>query len=173
MLCCSVTERTIGQKLFVSASLPRFTLSTGYYGLSLNSSQMHPNPFISSFLSAAVEVPAYISVWVALRFCRRKLCLLTILVFAAASLFFIQLVPEGMITFSSETISNKLWFIAYKKRVLLWRSGSFRGLMGADHLDFSRDFFLHPAPLIGFWGQNLLNFSQLTTKFVIFPIFSW
>lgn len=111
MLCCSVTERTNGQKLshgLFYASLPRFTLSTGYYGLSLNSSQMHPNPFISSFLSAAVEVPAYISIWVALRFCRRKLCLLTTLVFAAASLLFIQLVPEGMITFSSETISNQL-----------------------------------------------------------------
>lgn len=136
MPCCSVTERTIRQKLFVSASLPRFTLSTGYYGLSLNSSQMHPNPFISSFLSAAVEVPAYIFIWVALRFCRRKLCLLAVLVFAAASLFFIQLVPEGMITFSSETISNKFREYCSEDRELT--------------LSISPENFWHHAPLIGF-----------------------
>lgn len=77
-------------------SPPRFTLSTGYYGLSLNTSKMHPNPFISSFLSAAVEIPAYILIWVALRFLRRKVCLLIILLLAAASLLLIQLVPEGI-----------------------------------------------------------------------------
>lgn len=73
----------------------RFTLSTSYYGLSLNTSQMHPNPFISSFLSAAVEIPAYILISVALRFLRRKVCLLTILILAGASLLLIQLMPEG------------------------------------------------------------------------------
>lgn len=73
----------------------RFTMSTSYYGLSLNTSQMHPNPFISSFLSAAVEIPAYILIFVVLRFFRRKVCLLTILPLAAASLLFSPLMPKG------------------------------------------------------------------------------
>ncbi|TNN39515.1 Solute carrier family 22 member 5 [Liparis tanakae] len=33
-----------------------FTLSIGYFGLSLNTSQLHANSYISCFLSAAVEV---------------------------------------------------------------------------------------------------------------------
>ncbi|KAK2828101.1 hypothetical protein Q5P01_019135 [Channa striata] len=33
-----------------------FTLSTGYFGLSLNTSRLHANPYISCFISAAVEV---------------------------------------------------------------------------------------------------------------------
>lgn len=82
--------------LSLHPSPPRFTLSTSYYGLSLNTSKMHPNPFISSFLSAAVEIPAYIIIWVALRFLRRKVCLLTILVLAGASLLLLQLMPEGI-----------------------------------------------------------------------------
>lgn len=76
-------------------SPPRFTLSIGYYGLSLNGSKFHPNLFISSFLSAAVEVPAYVLIWLALRYCRRKVCFLTILLVAAASLLVIPLVPKG------------------------------------------------------------------------------
>ncbi|KAK5858887.1 hypothetical protein PBY51_002997 [Eleginops maclovinus] len=45
-----------------------FTSSTGYYGLSLNTAQLHADPFISCFISAAVEVPAYISSWLILRY---------------------------------------------------------------------------------------------------------
>uniref|UniRef100_A0A3Q0SCZ7 Major facilitator superfamily (MFS) profile domain-containing protein n=1 Tax=Amphilophus citrinellus TaxID=61819 RepID=A0A3Q0SCZ7_AMPCI len=48
-------------------------LSTGYFGLSLNTSRLHADPFISCFISAAVEVPAYISSWLALRYLRRQL----------------------------------------------------------------------------------------------------
>ncbi|XP_042354906.1 solute carrier family 22 member 5-like isoform X2 [Plectropomus leopardus] len=72
------------------------TMSTGYYGLSLDSSQMHANPYISSFLSAAVEVPAYISAWLALRYLPRRLSFICILLLGGVSLFLIQLVPQSL-----------------------------------------------------------------------------
>lgn len=75
---------------------PRFTLSTGYYGLSLNTAQLHTDPYISTFMSAAVEIPAYISIWLGLQFFRRRLCLLCLLFTAALALLIIQLVPQGM-----------------------------------------------------------------------------
>lgn len=77
-----------------SASL-RFTLRTGYYGLSFNTSQLHADPYISCFMSAAVEIPANILMWLTLRYLPRRLSVICILVLAAASLFFIQLVPQG------------------------------------------------------------------------------
>uniref|UniRef100_A0A3Q4BFK8 Major facilitator superfamily (MFS) profile domain-containing protein n=1 Tax=Mola mola TaxID=94237 RepID=A0A3Q4BFK8_MOLML len=69
---------------------------TGYYGLSLNTSQLHADPYISCFISAAVEVPAYISSWLALRYLRRKLSVISILILGALSLYFIQLVPQEL-----------------------------------------------------------------------------
>ncbi|XP_018547581.1 solute carrier family 22 member 5 isoform X1 [Lates calcarifer] len=72
-----------------------FTLSTGYFGLSLNTSRLHANPYISCFISAAVEVPAYISSWLALRYLPRRLSVICILLFGAVSLYFIQLVPQS------------------------------------------------------------------------------
>ncbi|GAA6230521.1 solute carrier family 22 member 5-like isoform X2 [Lates japonicus] len=73
-----------------------FTLSTGYFGLSLNTSRLHANPYISCFISAAVEVPAYISSWLALRYLPRRLSVICILLFGAVSLYFIQLVPQSL-----------------------------------------------------------------------------
>ncbi|XP_074466701.1 organic cation/carnitine transporter 2-like [Sebastes fasciatus] len=73
-----------------------FTLSIGYYGLSLNTSRLHANPYISCFISAAIEVPAYISCWLALRYLPRRLSVICILLFAGLSLYFIQLVPQRL-----------------------------------------------------------------------------
>ncbi|XP_042355459.1 solute carrier family 22 member 5-like [Plectropomus leopardus] len=73
-----------------------FTLSTGYFGLSLNTSQLHANPYISCFLSAAVEVPAYISSWLALRYLPRRLSVICILLVGGVSLYCIQLVPQSL-----------------------------------------------------------------------------
>ncbi|TNN42925.1 Solute carrier family 22 member 5 [Liparis tanakae] len=68
----------------------------GYYALSLNTSQLHANPYISCFLSAAVEVPAYTSSWLALRYFPRRLSAVSILLVAGLSLYFLQLVPESL-----------------------------------------------------------------------------
>ncbi|XP_067464653.1 organic cation/carnitine transporter 2-like isoform X1 [Thunnus thynnus] len=73
-----------------------FTMITGYYCLSFNTSQLHADPYISCFISAAVEVPAYISSWLALRYFPRRLSVISTLLVAAVSLFLIQLVPQGL-----------------------------------------------------------------------------
>ncbi|XP_067347457.1 organic cation/carnitine transporter 2-like isoform X1 [Channa argus] len=73
-----------------------FTLSTGYFGLSLNTSRLHANPYISCFISAAVEVPAYISSWLALRYLPRRISVICILLLGGVSLYFIQLVPQSL-----------------------------------------------------------------------------
>uniref|UniRef100_A0A3Q4BFP5 Major facilitator superfamily (MFS) profile domain-containing protein n=1 Tax=Mola mola TaxID=94237 RepID=A0A3Q4BFP5_MOLML len=61
------------RKITVIICLVWFTFSTGYYGLSLNTSRLHADPYISSFMSAAIEIPAYVFIWLALRCLRRKL----------------------------------------------------------------------------------------------------
>ncbi|XP_053187371.1 organic cation/carnitine transporter 2-like [Scomber japonicus] len=73
-----------------------FTLSTGYFGLSLNTSQLSADPYISCFLSAAVEVPAYLSSWLALRYFSRRLSASCTVFLGGVALYFIQLVPETL-----------------------------------------------------------------------------
>lgn len=73
-----------------------FTLSIGYFGLSLNTSQLHTDPYISCFISAAVEVPAYITSWLALRYLPRRVAIIGILILGGVALFSIQLVPQAL-----------------------------------------------------------------------------
>ncbi|XP_071317432.1 organic cation/carnitine transporter 2-like isoform X2 [Trachinotus anak] len=76
--------------------LVSFTMITGYYGLSLSTSQLHSDPYISCFISAAVEVPAYISSWLALRSLPRRWAVIGTLVLGAVPLYLIQLVPQNL-----------------------------------------------------------------------------
>ncbi|CAK6976290.1 Hypothetical predicted protein [Scomber scombrus] len=73
-----------------------FTMITGYYCLSFNTSQLHTDPYISCFISAAVEVPAYVSSWLALRYVPRRLSVIATCLLGAVSLFFIQLIPQSL-----------------------------------------------------------------------------
>ncbi|XP_068598371.1 organic cation/carnitine transporter 2-like [Brachionichthys hirsutus] len=73
-----------------------FSIRIGYYGLSLNTSQLHAEPYISCFLSAAVEVPAYICMWLALKYIKRRTTVICILLTGSLSLFLIQLVPQSV-----------------------------------------------------------------------------
>ncbi|KAK2828102.1 hypothetical protein Q5P01_019136 [Channa striata] len=76
--------------------LVSFTMTTGYFGLSFNTSQLHADPYLSCFISAAVEIPAYISSWLALRYLRRQLSIISTLLLGAIPLFLIQLVPQNL-----------------------------------------------------------------------------
>uniref|UniRef100_A0A3P8TXJ5 Major facilitator superfamily (MFS) profile domain-containing protein n=1 Tax=Amphiprion percula TaxID=161767 RepID=A0A3P8TXJ5_AMPPE len=71
-------------------------LCAGYFGLSFNAAQLSADPYISCFLAALVEIPAYISSWVALRYLPRRLSLIGCFLLGALPLFFIQLVPENL-----------------------------------------------------------------------------
>ncbi|XP_069754330.1 organic cation/carnitine transporter 2-like [Narcine bancroftii] len=47
-------------------------ITVGYYGLSLNTSNLHGNDYLNCFFSAAIEVPGYIAAWFFLwKFSRR------------------------------------------------------------------------------------------------------
>ncbi|XP_063342912.1 organic cation/carnitine transporter 2-like [Pelmatolapia mariae] len=73
-----------------------FTMIVGYYSLSFNTAQLHENPYISCFISAVVEIPAYISSWLALLYLPRRLSVILTLLFGAVPLYLIQLVPDDL-----------------------------------------------------------------------------
>ncbi|KAG7215897.1 hypothetical protein INR49_002533 [Caranx melampygus] len=73
-----------------------FTATIDYYGLSFNTAQLHADVFISSFISAAVEVPAYISSWLALRYVPRRLSVIVTMLGGAVPLYIIILVPKNL-----------------------------------------------------------------------------
>ncbi|XP_047463096.1 solute carrier family 22 member 4-like isoform X1 [Mugil cephalus] len=77
-------------------SLVLFAMTTGYYSLAFSTAQLHADPYLSCFFSALVEIPAYISSWLALRYFPRRLSVITTLIFGAIPLYLIQLVPEGL-----------------------------------------------------------------------------
>ncbi|XP_056263572.1 solute carrier family 22 member 4-like isoform X2 [Pseudoliparis swirei] len=80
--------------------LVTFSTCTGYYGLSFNTSQLHADPYMSCFISAAVEVPAYISGWLVLRYFPRRPSICCSFLLEAVSLFLIQLVPQTLTNLS-------------------------------------------------------------------------
>ncbi|KAL4659724.1 solute carrier family 22 member 5-like [Arapaima gigas] len=70
-----------------------WTLSMGYFGLSLNTSRLHGDPYVNCFISAAIEVPAYVVSWLSLQYLPRRLCCSVSIMLGGGVLFFIQLVP--------------------------------------------------------------------------------
>nr|XP_015204920.1 PREDICTED: solute carrier family 22 member 5-like isoform X2 [Lepisosteus oculatus] len=73
-----------------------WTLSMGYFGLSLNTSHLHGNPYLNCFISAAIEIPAYTITWIFLRYLPRRLCTSASMILGGGVLFFIQLVPQSL-----------------------------------------------------------------------------
>ncbi|XP_063784262.1 organic cation/carnitine transporter 2-like isoform X2 [Pseudophryne corroboree] len=70
-------------------------ISVGYFGLSLNTPNLHGDPYVNCFLSAIIEVPAYIIAWVLLRKFARRYSTASTLFLGGVVLLFIQLVPQG------------------------------------------------------------------------------
>ncbi|XP_019903740.1 solute carrier family 22 member 5 isoform X2 [Esox lucius] len=87
---CSICKTTL------IISLVWFTLSMGYFCISLNTSRLHGDPYINCFISAAIEVPAYISSWLLLRYLPRRLSTSASMLLGGAALYFIQLVPPSV-----------------------------------------------------------------------------
>ncbi|KAM9846438.1 LOW QUALITY PROTEIN: uncharacterized protein ACBR49_009739 [Aulostomus maculatus] len=68
-------------------------INMGYYGLSLNTSNLSGNPYMNCFLSAATEVPAYVvSTWL-LKKCSRRVLLSSFLLLGGGVLLLIQFIP--------------------------------------------------------------------------------
>ncbi|MEQ2233222.1 hypothetical protein ILYODFUR_019758 [Ilyodon furcidens] len=71
-------------------------INIGYFGLSLNTSNLSGNPFMNCFLSAITEVPAYIVSTCLLRKCPRRTILSTFLIIGGGVLLLIQFIPDTL-----------------------------------------------------------------------------
>ncbi|XP_004420274.1 PREDICTED: solute carrier family 22 member 5 isoform X1 [Ceratotherium simum simum] len=72
------------------------TISVGYFGLSLDTPNLHGDVYVNCFLSAVVEVPAYVLAWVLLRYLPRRYSMATALFLGGGVLLFVQLVPPDL-----------------------------------------------------------------------------
>ncbi|XP_071762813.1 organic cation/carnitine transporter 2 [Centroberyx gerrardi] len=71
-------------------------INIGYFGLSLNTSNLSGSPFMNCFLSATSEVPAYIvSTWL-LHKCPRRALLSSFLIIGGGVLLLIQFIPDTL-----------------------------------------------------------------------------
>lgn len=73
-----------------------FAVSVGYFGLSLNTSKLHGNPYLNCFISAAIEIPAYIASWLALQYLPRRPSLTFMLLIGGGLLLLVQLIPPDL-----------------------------------------------------------------------------
>uniref|UniRef100_A0A3Q3BCK6 Solute carrier family 22 member 5 n=1 Tax=Kryptolebias marmoratus TaxID=37003 RepID=A0A3Q3BCK6_KRYMA len=69
-------------------------INIGYFGLSLNTSNLSGDPFMNCFLSAISEVPAYVVSTCLLRKCPRRILLSTFLIIGGGVLLLIQFIPN-------------------------------------------------------------------------------
>ncbi|XP_048190009.1 solute carrier family 22 member 5 isoform X1 [Perognathus longimembris pacificus] len=72
------------------------TISVGYFGLSLDTPNLHGDVYVNCFLSAAVEVPAYVLAWLLLQHVPRRYSMATALFLGGSVLLFVQLVPQDL-----------------------------------------------------------------------------
>uniref|UniRef100_A0A671L424 Solute carrier family 22 member 4-like n=1 Tax=Sinocyclocheilus anshuiensis TaxID=1608454 RepID=A0A671L424_9TELE len=70
-------------------------INIGYFGLSLNTSNLSGDPFLNCFLSALTEVPAYMVSTLLLKSCPRRPVLSAFLVIGGGFLLLLQLIPES------------------------------------------------------------------------------
>ncbi|XP_034033879.1 solute carrier family 22 member 4 [Thalassophryne amazonica] len=71
-------------------------INIGYFGLSLNTSNLSGNPFMNCFLSAVSEVPAYIVSTCLLKRCHRRALLSSFLIIGGGVLLLIQFLPHSL-----------------------------------------------------------------------------
>ncbi|XP_064528351.1 organic cation/carnitine transporter 2-like [Pseudopipra pipra] len=71
-------------------------ISVGYFGLSLDTPNLHGDVYVNCFLSAVIEVPAYTISWVLLRNLPRRYSMAAALFLGGCVLLFIQLVPAHL-----------------------------------------------------------------------------
>ncbi|KAM5299678.1 organic cation/carnitine transporter 2 isoform 2-T2 [Ctenodactylus gundi] len=72
------------------------TISVGYFGLSLDTPNLHGDIYVNCFLSAVVEVPAYVLAWLLLQHVPRRYSMATALFLGGSVLLFVQLVPPDL-----------------------------------------------------------------------------
>ncbi|XP_077963115.1 solute carrier family 22 member 4-like [Gasterosteus aculeatus] len=76
------------------------TVAIAYFALSLNTANLHGDAYLNSFVSALVEMPAYMLSWAMFRWCSRRLSLFSTFFMGGVFLLFIKLIPEHMVHFA-------------------------------------------------------------------------
>uniref|UniRef100_A0A4W5N461 Solute carrier family 22 member 4 n=1 Tax=Hucho hucho TaxID=62062 RepID=A0A4W5N461_9TELE len=77
-------------------SLLWMVITMAYYALLFNTTNLHGNSYINFFLSAVVEVPAYIIAMLLLKFCYRRFCQSSTLFLGGSVILFIQIIPADL-----------------------------------------------------------------------------
>ena len=96
-------------------------INIGYFGLSLNTSNLSGDPFMNCFLSAASEVPAYVVSTVLLKKCPRRALLSSFLVIGGGLLLLIQFIPDSKFTAWQPAQHMLLLITQYTTQVMLTR----------------------------------------------------
>ncbi|XP_030009205.1 solute carrier family 22 member 5-like [Sphaeramia orbicularis] len=94
-VCDLIRTRKIRFTTFILC-LAWFVSVAGYYGLTLNTSKLAADPYLSAFISGAVEIPAYICSWLSLQFLPRRLCTTCTLFLGGVALYLIQAIPKSL-----------------------------------------------------------------------------
>uniref|UniRef100_A0AAV2J5K8 Major facilitator superfamily (MFS) profile domain-containing protein n=1 Tax=Knipowitschia caucasica TaxID=637954 RepID=A0AAV2J5K8_KNICA len=84
------------------------SVTIAYFALSLNTSNLHGDAYLNCFLSALVEVPAYVLSWFLFRWCPRRLSLCATLLTGGGVLLLIPLIPSNlaMVTVALEMLGK-------------------------------------------------------------------
>ncbi|KAM9332825.1 organic cation/carnitine transporter 2-like [Pholidichthys leucotaenia] len=80
--------------LLCSALWMSITLS--YFGLILNTLNLHGGPYLNCFFSALTEVPAYIIGLILLQYCYRRFCMSSTLLLVGVMILCVHLIPIGL-----------------------------------------------------------------------------
>ncbi|XP_060692834.1 organic cation/carnitine transporter 2-like [Hemiscyllium ocellatum] len=78
--------------------------SAGYFALSLSTPNLHGDDYLNCFISAVVEVPAYVTAWLFLQRSSRRFSLSGSLFLGGAVLFFIRLMSSNLSVFSTALV---------------------------------------------------------------------
>ncbi|XP_043561305.1 solute carrier family 22 member 5-like isoform X1 [Chiloscyllium plagiosum] len=68
----------------------------GYHGLSLNTPNMHGDPYINCFISAASEILVYVIVWWLMRVSPRRITTASMFILSGGVLLLVQFVPSTL-----------------------------------------------------------------------------
>lgn len=67
-----------------------------YYALTLNTSNLHGDPYINCFLSGLMEVPAYLIALLMLKYLARRICQSSALFLGGVMILCVHLIPHGI-----------------------------------------------------------------------------
>ncbi|XP_072120596.1 organic cation/carnitine transporter 2-like [Mobula birostris] len=76
-------------------------ITMGYYGLSLNISNLHGDDYLNCFLFAASEIPANIATWLLFQKFPRRFSLSSVLFLSGSILLFSQLIPSHFLSLAT------------------------------------------------------------------------